>query len=388
MPHRGPDDAGTWVSDDRRVAFGHRRLSIVDLSAAGHQPMTNEDGTLWITYNGEIYNHAALRSELEAKGHVYRSPLGHRDDPPPLRGGGPAVRRAPPGDVRVRDLGHAPAPTLPRPRPPRRQAPLLREPARRVRLRLRDQVAARHPSITRELDEEAFVHYLTFACTPTPMTLFAGIRKLAPAERMTVTADGRMTSETYWTPFSERAAAEVAALDDAGLEERLIELLRASVGKRMMSDVPFGVFLSGGVDSSTNVALMSELMSEPVHTFSVGFAGEERYNELEWARTVARRFGTDHHEVIVEADDLESLPAGAHLPPGRADRRPGLRPALLRLEARPRQRHDRRPDRRGLGRDLPRLRLVRPHGALRALREPAAPPPGPMRRAPAARPSR
>ena len=139
------------------------------------------------------------------------------------------------------------------------------------------------------------------------MTLFAGIRKLAPAERMTVTADGRMTSETYWTPFSERAAAEVAALDDAGLEERLVELLRASVGKRMMSDVPFGVFLSGGVDSSTNVALMSELMSEPVQTFSVGFAGEERYNELECARTVARRFGTDHHEVIVEADDLESF---------------------------------------------------------------------------------
>ena len=307
MPHRGPDDAGTWVSDDRRVAFGHRRLSIVDLSAAGHQPMTNEDGTLWITYNGEIYNHAALRSELEAKGHVYRS---HSDTETILHlyeEEGPRCVERLQGmfafgiwDTRRHQL------FLARDRLGVKPLYYASPPGGFVFASEIKSLLC-HPSITRELDEEAFVHYLTFACTPTPMTLFAGIRKLAPAERMTVTADGRMTSETYWTPFSERAAAEVAALDDAGLEERLIELLRASVGKRMMSDVPFGVFLSGGVDSSTNVALMSELMSEPVQTFSVGFAGEERYNELEWARTVARQFGTDHHEVIVEADDLESF---------------------------------------------------------------------------------
>jgi asparagine synthase (glutamine-hydrolysing) len=165
----------------------------------------------------------------------------------------------------------------------------------------------RHPAIERDLDEEAFVHYLTFACTPVPMTLFAGVRKLAPAERMIVRRDGSTSSEIYWSPFSARAAAEVAALDERGLEERLLELLRASIAKRMMSDVPFGVFLSGGIDSSTNVALMAELMNDPVQTFSVGFAGEDRYNELHHARRVAKRFGADHHEVVIEVQDLESF---------------------------------------------------------------------------------
>ena len=135
--------------------------------------------------------------------------------------------------------------------------------------------------------------------------MFAGIQKLAPAERMTVAADGAIRSEIYWSPCPG-AARERRTRRRGELGERLLELLRASISKRMMSDVPFGVFLSGGVDSSTNVALMSELMSEPVRTFSVGFHDHERYNELEYARAIARQFKTDHHEVLIDVDDLVS----------------------------------------------------------------------------------
>src|SRR5256885_9848508 len=116
-----------------------------------------------------------------------------------------------------------------------------------------------------------------------------------------------MESEIYWTPFSQRAADEVAQLDETGAEARVLELLRESIGKRMMSDVPFGVFLSGGVDSSTNVALMSELMSDPVRTYSVAFKEHEKYNELDYARQIARRFGTDHHEGGLDHQDLEDF---------------------------------------------------------------------------------
>ena len=307
MAHRGPDDAGTWVAGDGSAGLGHRRLSIVDLSAAGHQHMCNEDGTIWITYNGEIYNHAALRSELEARGHRYRS---HTDTETILHlyeEEGPRCVERLQGmfafaiwDERRRELFLA--------RDRLGVKPLYyAQPGGGFVFASEIKALLRHPAVPRALDEDAFVHYLTFACTPVPMTLFAGVKKLAPAERMVVKPDGSITSEIYWSPFSDRAAEEVAALDDDGLEERLLELLRGSIAKRMMSDVPFGVFLSGGVDSSTNVALMSELMSSPVQTFSVGFTGQARYNELDYARTVAERFGADHHEVVIDVDDLEGF---------------------------------------------------------------------------------
>jgi len=124
---------------------------------------------------------------------------------------------------------------------------------------------------------------------------------------MTVRRDGSVRRETWWSPMSENAAREVAAMDEDDMQERLIDLLRASIEKRMMADVPFGVFLSGGVDSSTNVALMSELMDDPVRTFSVGFHQHEQYNELDYARQISKRYGTDHHEVLLGESDLESF---------------------------------------------------------------------------------
>ena len=309
MVHRGPDDAGaeSWAAGNGRVAFGHRRLSIVDLSAAGHNPMCNEDGTVWITFNGEIYNHRALRAELEAKGHRYRS---HTDTETIIHlyeEEGPRCVERLQGmfaiaiwDSRRGELFLA--------RDRLGIKPLYyTAPAGGFLFASEIKGLLAHPAVSRDLDEEAFVHYLTFICTPAPLTMFKDIHKLAPAERMVVRADGSRTSEIYWTPMSERAEREVAAMSESELEERLLDLLRASIKKRMMADVPFGVFLSGGVDSSTNVALMSELMSDPVRTFSIAFRDDERYNELEYAREIARRFGTDHHEVLIGWDDLESF---------------------------------------------------------------------------------
>ena len=313
IAHRGPDDSGTWSSRSGNVAFGHRRLSIVDLSSAGHQPMSNEDGTIWITYNGEVYNHAALRSELEQKGHVYRSNTDTETIVHLYEEEGPACVERLHGmfafaiwDERRQEL------FLARDRLGIKPLYYATPPGGFV---FGSEIKAllKHPAISPELDTEAFFHYLTFVCTPAPLTMFRGIRKLAPAERMIVSADGSVRSETWWSPFSSSAAADVAAMDEGEMSERLLDLLRGSIKKRMMADVPFGVFLSGGVDSSTNVALMNELMDDPVQTFSIGFTEHEQFNELEYAREIAQRYGADHHEVLIDwAEAEEFLPELIH----------------------------------------------------------------------------
>jgi asparagine synthase (glutamine-hydrolysing) len=313
MAHRGPDDAGVWVSPSSRAALGHRRLSIVDVSSSGHQPMSNEDGSVWIAFNGEIYNHDTLRRELETRGHEYHS----RGDTETIvhlyeEEGARCVERLDGmfalavWDERRREL------LLARDRLGKKPLYWTRTPAG---LAFASEIKAllRHPAVRPDLDIAAFHDYLTFVCTPAPATMFAGISKLAPAQRMTITAEGESRSDVYWTPMRASMRDQLAHRSERELGERLLELLRASIAKRMMSDVPFGVFLSGGVDSSTNVALMSELMSEPVRTFSVAFHEHERYNELSYARAIAQRFRTDHHEVVIGAEDLVSfLPEMVH----------------------------------------------------------------------------
>ena len=304
--HRGPDDSGTWLSPDGHVALGHRRLSIVDLSPAGHNPMRNEDGTVWITYNGEIYNHLSLRAELEAKGHVYRS---HTDTETILHlyeEEGPRCVERLHGmfafaiwDERRHEL------FLARDRLGIKPLYYAQLPGGFV---FGSEIKALlcHPRLTADLDLEAFHQYLTFVSTPAPLTMFAGISKLRPAERVIVSADGSMASEIWWTPFAPDVAAAIADSSEQELESRLIDLLRESIRKRMMADVPLGVFLSGGIDSSTNVALMSELHCDPIRTFSIGFTG--RYdNEFEYARTIAQRFGTDHHEIEIDWGEAEAF---------------------------------------------------------------------------------
>lgn len=307
LVHRGPDDAGSFTSPDQRVALGHRRLSIIDLTPAGHQPMSNEDGSVWITYNGEVYNHVALRRELESRGHTFRSATDTEAIVHLYEDEGPRCVERLDGmfafaiwDARRREL------FLARDRIGVKPLYYARLPGGVV---FGSEVKAilEHPGVSRELDEEALYDYLTFGFVPPPHTLFRGIFKLAPAERITITEDGALRNERWWSPFARDVVDEVASSSDDELIGRLRDLLRDSIRQRMMSDVPFGVFLSGGLDSSTNVALMAELNEGPVRTFSVAPRGYARYDEREPARLIASRFGTEHHEVLIDDSDLEAL---------------------------------------------------------------------------------
>jgi asparagine synthase (glutamine-hydrolysing) len=306
--HRGPDDAGAVALTGDRVALAHRRLSIIDLSAAGHQPMANEDESVWITYNGEVYNHAALREALEAAGHRYRSQTDTETIIHLYEEEGPACVERLEGmfafaiwDARLRRL------VLARDR-------LGVKPVYYARLDggfvfgSEAKVLLEHPATPRDLDDDAFGDYLTFGFTPPPATLFRGVSKLGPGERMVVTADGSVTTDTWWDPMPPPDVAERAsAMSEDEMVAEVRRLLRESVGKRMMSDVPFGVFLSGGLDSSTNVALMAELSEAPVRTYSTAPRGHARYDELGYARIVADRFATEHHEVLVEEEAMRDF---------------------------------------------------------------------------------
>ena len=162
----------------------------------------------------------------------------------------------------------------------------------------------RHPAVTPEIDEKSLYHYLTFLTTPAPRTLFRNIQKLQAGYMLVVKRDGAPRITQYWDALPNQALPDHSEADH---QEEILRLLRDSIRKRMMSDVPFGVFLSGGVDSSANVALMSELMSQPVRTYTVGFEDNQELNELESARAVAKRFGTDHHEVIIGQEDMQKF---------------------------------------------------------------------------------
>src|SRR2546429_2125000 len=232
MVHRGPDDAGSWYSPEQGVALGARRLAIVDLSRAGHMPMSNEDGSVWIAYNGEVYNHEALRTELEAKGHVYRS----RTDTETIvhlyeEEGSRCVERLEGmfafaiWDSRKREL------FLARDRLGVKPLYFAQLPGGFI---FGSEIKAllEHPALTPDLDEEAFFHYLTFVSTPAPLTMFKGVSKLAPGERMVVKADGTITSDIWWSPMSAERTREVGQMSEPEMEDRLIELLRASIKKR------------------------------------------------------------------------------------------------------------------------------------------------------------
>lgn len=307
LVHRGPDDAGSIHLRSDHVALGHRRLSIVDLSSGGRQPMSNEDGSVWITFNGEIYNHAALRSELVTRGHRYRSATDTETIVHLYEEEGPRCVERLHGmfalaiwDRRSRQLLLA--------RDRLGVKPLYyAQPAGGFVFASEIKALLAHPAVRPELDRTAFEHYLTFVSTPAPLTMFRGVYKLAPAERMTVSADGSSRRELYWSPWSASIASEVAESTEAELERRLVDLMTASIDRRMMSDVPFGVFLSGGVDSSTNVALMARLLERPVRTYSVAFAEDHRTNELAHARRVAEHWGTDHHELMIDRADAEAF---------------------------------------------------------------------------------
>src|ERR1043165_4519826 len=306
MTHRGPDDAGALVFDDARGGFGFRRLSIIDLSPAGHQPMHGCDKRNWLVFNGEIYNHAKLRTTLEQRGHKYSS----RTDSETILylyeerdldfvhdiEGDYAISlwdATKQGLLLVRDrIGVKP----------------LYYFFKNGRFIFASEIKAilKHSAVTPDIDEEALYHYLTFLTTPAPTTLFKDIHKLPAGHMLTLSRKGELEIRQYWDALPPQ---KDIVRSDAEHKEEILRLLRDSIRKRMMSDVPFGVFLSGGVDSSANVALMSEQMSRPVETFTVGFSDAEYLNELEPARRIAKQFGTNHHEVIISEKEMhEFLP--------------------------------------------------------------------------------
>jgi asparagine synthase (glutamine-hydrolysing) len=304
LVHRGPDAQGIHVVPG--IGLGQRRLSIIDLNARAVAPLANEDGSVWVTFNGEIYNFRELRAQLEERGHVFRTAtdtevLVHLyeefgvDCVQHLRG------------MFAFALWDAPRRRLFLARDRLGKKPLFyaRTPTALIFGSGAGAVLA-DPSIEAHPDFAAIDAYLTYQYVPSPMTAFAGISKLPPAHYAVCDAGGTLQVVRYWRPpagpTSTRSAGE--------LRDELLWRLREAVRMRLMADVPIGAFLSGGVDSATVVALMSE-SGRRVKTFSIGFE-DAAFNELAFARLVAGRYDTDHHEFMVRPDASDVLPKLVH----------------------------------------------------------------------------
>jgi asparagine synthase (glutamine-hydrolysing) len=305
MTHRGPDDAGELLFDSDRGGFGFRRLSIIDLSEAGHQPMRGCSDRTWLVFNGEIYNHAKLREGLEQRGHVYASQTDSETILHLYEERGTDFVQDIEGDYAIA-LWDAERERLLLTRDRAGVKPLYFY-HRDGRFIFASEIKAilQHPAVTPEVDEEALYHYLTFLTTPPPQTLFRGIQKLPAGHMLTIDRAGEVRVTQYWDALPP--VSSPANVSEEEHQRAILELLRDSIKKRMMADVPFGVFLSGGVDSSANVALMSELMTQPVRTFTVGFHDSEELNELDSAREISKRFGTNHHEVIIGRKEMQEF---------------------------------------------------------------------------------
>jgi asparagine synthase (glutamine-hydrolysing) len=297
LAHRGPDDSR--IATYGRAGFTFRRLSIIDV-AGGAQPLSNEDGTVHLILNGEIYNHLALRADLEAKGHGFRT----RSDAEVVVHGYEVF-----GDAIVERLRGMFALALWDERRQRLllardrlgKKPLVYHEAE-GRLAFASELPAllRCATVPREVDLLAIHDYLTYQYVPSPRTAFRGVSKLPPAHRL-IFEGGRARLEGYWTLSYEPKHG----LDEEDAAREVLARLREAVRVRLTSEVPLGAFLSGGIDSSAVVALMAEV--GPVKTFSIGFT-ERGFDELGYAREVAARYGTDHHEFVVRPQAAELVP--------------------------------------------------------------------------------
>ena len=307
--HRGPDEEGLWIAPDRRVGFGTRRLKIIDL-VAGQQPMENEDGSIVLAYNGELYNHAALRTELERAGRRFRSRCDTEVVLAAYEQYGDGCLNRLDGmfaflvwDARRQRLFFA--------RDRAGEKPLYYAPTRTGWI-FGSEIKALlcHPHIGRSVDLEALRYYLSYLTTPPPSTLFAGIFKLPAAHCGSWSKEQGLETWRWWSLPVRGSDFRLRGADAA---EELRRLFAASVEERMMSDVPIGVYLSGGVDSSANVAFMCQHSDVPLRTFSIAFADEPSLDELAHARAVARHFGTEHREVVLDDDDVTAcLPDLVH----------------------------------------------------------------------------
>lgn len=323
LAHRGPDDEGmVFIKEDQywevkkssellpkeagyEVSLGHRRLSIIDLSEAGHQPMCNEDGKIWIVFNGEIYNFQEIRKELEEKGHLFRS----KSDTEVI------LHAYEEWDVEClkyfRGMFALAVWDMKRKRLFLARDRLGKKPLvywmGKDRMIFASEIKSilQARGIERKVNLLGLHHYLTYQYVPSPLTIFEGIKKLPPAHYLLYDISGKVKVEKYWQ------------LDFAPIQENKIDLhelcdrirlgLEESVKLRLISDVPLGAFLSGGVDSSLIVGMMAKLSGRPVKTFSIGFE-EKDFDELAYAKLVSKHFSTEHHEFIVRPNAIEILP--------------------------------------------------------------------------------
>ena len=298
LRHRGPDDTGEATSG--RCSLGHTRLSIIDLET-GHQPLSNEDGSVLLVANGEIYNFQDLRDALEARGHHFKTRSDNEVIVHLYEEHGPACVEHLDGMFAFA-LWDGPSERLMLARDRLGEKPLVYYEGQgffAFASELRALLAL--DAVPRTLDVEALHHYLSYLAVPCPLTIYHGVRKLPPAHRLIVER-GRSRLERYWTLNVE---PEECRLDDAAAAVRAA--VEEAVRSRLVADVPLGAFLSGGIDSSIIVALMSKHDVEQVRTFSIGF-GDPDYDELRYARIVAEAFGTAHTEFEVTPDAVDVLP--------------------------------------------------------------------------------
>lgn len=300
LTHRGPDGGAVYRS--RGISLGHRRLSIIDLSDAGRQPMTNEEGTVWVTFNGEIYNFKELRTMLEEKGHRFES---NTDTEVIVHGyeeWGESIVEKFDGEF----------------------AFAIWDQKNKKLFLARDRLGIKplyyywdgskflfaseikalllEPSLKREVNLSAAYHYLNWRYVPGEETLFQGIKKMLPGYTLTVKGKELQLHQFWDVPMPR-------TLRDNNAVSRVKEELQESVQQRLMADVPVGVYLSGGIDSAAIVGLASQSTTEPVKTFSVGFDHSQKVDELQQARRVAEHFQTDHHEIVVDQAISEMLPS-------------------------------------------------------------------------------
>jgi asparagine synthase (glutamine-hydrolysing) len=307
LAHRGPDASGTFLSPDGRVGLSHRRLSILDLSPAGAQPMFSADGSLVLSFNGEVYNFREIRAELEGKGHAFR---GGSDTEVML-----AAFREWGVDAAVRrfigmfafalwDSG-AEKLFLVRDRLGIKPLYLVRLPGVMLFASTLSALLA-YPDFPREVDRAALQYYLEFQYVPGPHAIWRDVEKVLPGHIVEIDLDGGISDRTYWDLFDHWRKAESRRRPEGEYEEELSALLDSSIRYRMISDVPLGAFLSGGIDSSLVVALMRKAASGPVKTFSIGFQ-EKGYDESAHARAVAAHLEADHHEKICTPEEALAL---------------------------------------------------------------------------------
>ncbi len=308
MSHRGPDDAGEWWLEDRKVGLAHRRLSIIDLSAAGHQPMSDETGTLTLVFNGEIYNFTELRKELTAKGHAFRS---HSDTEVILAAyrewGVGCLRRL--NGMFAFALHDAQAQALLLARDRAGEKPLFYHHANgalRFASELKGLLA--DPALPRRISPTALDCYLAMGFVPGERCMLEGFNKLPPAHALRFDMrSGECKLWRYWhVPVLDSAAAP-GPVDEAALLDELESLLEDAVRRQLVADVPVGILLSGGVDSSL-VTAMAVRASDKVKTFTIRFPGHSQYDETEHARLVARHFGTEHIELEAQSTAADLLP--------------------------------------------------------------------------------